>query len=316
MKLQKYEQINEKIRLDFEKLKREHPERFERRLTLSWSNWVFGLEDLEESCERLSRHGIEYIELGGNYGGKDVGYQSDIEETRRILNKYNMKVSGICGFFSDSNALSTNNNFVRQTALEYIREEAKFCKAIGGDYLLVVPGTVGSAVPYDDSDYARSVQTLRQAADIFVKLGIKCAVEPINSAEVPICSTIAEVKQYIHDVNHPGVKHINGDVFHMLCGESHIGAGILEMGDALTNLHIEDSNRLPLGNGMMDVDTIIRALYLINYNEPGRYVTGEPLGPGRDSYAIMYGQHTKEMKDKMVRDTVECFRGREEELLK
>lgn len=315
MKLQHVDQVREDIRIAFENKKKNQPKLFERRLELSFSNWVFGLEPLEDAAKRLQKHGVRYIELGGDYGGPDVGYHADPEKTKAILDRYGVKVSGICGFFGDRNALSTNNNFDRQTAIEYIRKEVHFCKQIGGSYMLVVPGTVGRSSPYDSSDYHRSVLTLRQVADVFVETGILCAVEPINSAEVPICSTIESVQQYIRDVNHPGVQHINGDVFHMLCGERNIPEAILKAGSQLINLHIEDSNRLPLGNGMMDVDTIIRALYLIDYNRPGCFVTGEPLGPGRDSYAIMYGMHDEAYKDKLVSDTVRTFREREEAVL-
>jgi D-psicose/D-tagatose/L-ribulose 3-epimerase len=314
MKLQMLDEINEKIKYAFDQLKAEYPEKLKKRLNLSFSTWVFGLEDLEESIERLSRFGVPYIEIGGNYGGPDEGYQTDIEGVKAMLNKYGVKCSGICGFFSDSNALSTNNNFARQTAREYIINEVRFCKAIGGTYMLVVPGTVGRSAPYDTSDYARSVKTLRSVADIFVETGILCAVEPINSAEVPICSTIESVQKYIGDVNHRGVQHINGDIFHMLCGERHIGEAIITAGSRLVNLHIEDTNRLPLGNGMMDVDTIIRALYIIGHNADNRFVTGEPLGPGRNSYDIMFGQHSSEAKDRLVSDTL-YFKEREEELL-
>lgn len=315
MKLQKYEEINNTIKENFERLKKEQPKRLERRLDLSFSTWVFGMESLEESMDRLARYDVKYIEIGGNYGGPDVGYQTDVEGVKLLLKKYDMKCSGICGFFSDSNALSTNNNFNRQIAKDYIRKEVEFCKAIGGSYLLVVPGSVGNSVPYDTSDYARSVETLRSVADVFIENDIKCAVEPINAGEVAICSTIESVKQYIADINHPGIQYINGDIYHMLCGEKHISQSILEAGDQLINLHIEDTNRLPLGNGMMDIDTIIRALYLLEYNQEGRYVTGEPLGAGLNSYAITYGQHSKSVKEKLVSDTVQYFREREEIVL-
>lgn len=315
MKLQHVDQVRESIRERFEAKKKAHPEKFEKRLELSFSNWVFGLESLEEAVKRLAKYNVRYIELGGNYGGKDIGYQADYEGTKATLDRYGVKCSGICGFFGDSNALSTNNNFVRQTAVDYIRKEVAFCKAIGGAYMLVVPGTVGRSAAYDSSDYARSVLTLRSVADVFVEEGILCAVEPINSAEVPICSTVESVQQYIKDVNHPGVQHINGDIFHMLCGERNIPEAILQAGAQLVNLHVEDSNRLPLGNGMMDLDTIIRALYLIDYNREGRFVTGEPLGPGRDSYSIMFGQHSEDYKERLVAETVQTFREREEAVL-
>jgi sugar phosphate isomerase/epimerase len=315
MKLQNVDAVRERIKKDFEKLKKDHPVKLKRRIDISFSTWIFGLETLEESMERLARFNVRFIEIGGDYGGPDVGSQADPAGVKKLLKKYKLECSGVCGFFCDTNALSTNNNFYRQIAKDYIRQEARFCKAIGGKYLLVVPGTVGRNRTYDQSDYARSVLTLRSVADVFVTEGIKCAVEPINSGEVPICSTVDSVLGYIKDINHPGVQHINGDIYHMLRDEKNVAEAILKAGDKLVNLHLSDTNRAPIGNGMMDMDTIIRALYLIGYNRPGHFVTGEPIGAGTDSYAITYGRHPESFKEKLVKDTVECFREREEAIL-
>ena len=98
MKLQNYEVKNENIRQAFEKLKAEHPEKLQRRLNLSWSNWGFGLEPLQDSCKRLKDAGIDYIELHGNHYGPDLGY--DVNETKKILSDYGLKCSGVCGMFS------------------------------------------------------------------------------------------------------------------------------------------------------------------------------------------------------------------------
>ena len=83
----------------------------------------------------------------------------------------------------------------------------------------------------------------------------------------------------------------------------------------LTNLHMADSNRLALGAGSLDLDTIIMALYLIGYNVPGRYVTPEPLGPGGNPYLAMYGKPEKAALDRLVNQTAAYFRQREEELV-
>ena len=89
----------------------------------------------------------------------------------------------------------------------------------------------------------------------------------------------------------------------------------MEAGGALTNLHMADSNRGALGDGSLDLDTIIMALYLINYNTVGRYVTPEPLGPGGDPYPAMYGRSDKAVLDTLVMRTASYFREREEALL-
>jgi len=314
MKKQNYELKSENIRNRFYELKKNHPEKLKRRLNLSWSNWGFGIENLEESAARLNGAGLKYIELHGNHYGPDLGYE--VDETLKILNKYNISVSGVCGMFSADNDLSSNRAIQREAAIEYIRREVKFTSAVGGKYLLVVPGAVGRPQPYDNTEFERSTETLRITADLFSQYNVKAAIEPIRSAEVSLVHTIADAKRYIKAVNHPGISFINGDVYHMQSEESHIGEAILEAGNMLVNLHMADSNRSALGEGSMDLDTIIMALYLLGYNEEGKFVTPEPLGPGGDPYPAMYGKPDKKSLDKLVYKTTAYFREREDELLK
>jgi D-psicose/D-tagatose/L-ribulose 3-epimerase len=313
MKKQNYELKNEKINAAFLNLKKNHPERLTRRLNLSWSNWGFGIESLADSAVRLQNAGIKFIELHGNHYGEDLGYRAD--ETLKILGDHDITVAGTCGMFSAENDLSSNRAAHRQAAIDYLRREIEFTAAMGGTYILVVPGAVGRPTAYDDTEFERSVETLRSIADRFETHNIRAAIEPIRSAEVSFVHTVADAKRYIAEVNHPGVRHINGDVYHMQAGEDHIGEALVDAGDQLVNLHMADSNRNSLGLGSMDLDTIIMALYVIGFNTEGRYVTPEPLGPGGDPYPAMYGKPNKEVLDSMVQQTTTYFREREEELL-
>ena len=83
----------------------------------------------------------------------------------------------------------------------------------------------------------------------------------------------------------------------------------------LTNLHMADSNRCALGDGSLDLDTIIMALYLIGYNNGKCFVTPEPLGPGGDPYPAMNGKPDPAKLDKLVFNTADYFREREQELV-
>jgi sugar phosphate isomerase/epimerase len=310
---QNYELVNDDIRQKFLTFKKANPECSKRRLDLSWSNWGFGMEELADSAARLHRSGIDWIELHGNHYGPSLGYQP--KETMQTLTDAGLKVAGICGMFSSDNDLSSNRGFQRQAALDYIERELEFARLVGATYLLVVPGAVGRPEPYDQSEFQRSVETLRLVAPLFQENNIRCAIEPIRSAEVSIVHTVSEARQYIAAVAHPGVAHINGDVYHMQTEEKHIGNAILEAGAALTNLHMADSNRCALGEGSLDLDTIIMALYLINYNRPGCFVTPEPLGPGGNPYPAMHGRPNQETLDAMVKQTATYFREREEVVL-
>ena len=308
--MQNVDAWREEIRKEYLTAKKQDPARFEPRLNMSWSNWGFGLEDLDDSCARLSANGLEYIELHGNHYGNDLGYQ--VEETKAVLKRHGLKTSGVCGMFSDDNDLSSNRPIQQQEAIDYIRREARFTAAMGGHYLLVVPGAVGRSQAYDAYEIERSYRALRLAADVFTETGVKAAIEPIRSAEVSIIHTVQEAVEYIERVDHPGVAHINGDVYHMQVEEPNIPRAILEAGKRLVNLHLADSNRRALGEGSMDVDTMIMALYLIGHNAPGRFVTPEPLGPGAGPYPARNGMPDPKAHDALVGQTVSYFRERED----
>lgn len=311
--MQNYEQKSAIIKDRFLELKQNHPERLEKRLNLSWSNWGFGVESLVETAKRLNKNNVKYIELHGNHYGPDLGYLPN--EANLILQDWGIEVSGVCGMFSQENDLSSNSARHRQAAIDYIRRETEFTAAVKGQYLLVVPAAVGRPQKYDDMEWTRSVETLLNVADEFSRWNIKAAIEPIRAAETSLVHSISRAQAYIKEVDHPGIQHINGDVYHMQVEETHIGEAIVQAGSQLVNLHLADSNRGALGNGHMDLDTIIMALYLIGFNQEGRFVTPEPLGPGGDPYPAMYGRPNKETLDLLVSQTVTYFREREAILL-
>ncbi|MDO8686499.1 MAG: hypothetical protein Q7J78_07510 [Clostridiales bacterium] len=89
----------------------------------------------------------------------------------------------------------------------------------------------------------------------------------------------------------------------------------MDAGEMLVNLHMADSNRCALGDGSLDLDTIIMALYLIGYIREDRFVTPEPLGPGGDPYPAMNGKPDKLLLDRLVGKSAHYFREREEALL-
>jgi D-psicose/D-tagatose/L-ribulose 3-epimerase len=313
MKKQNHEIKTQKIHSAFLEFKKKYPEKFKTRLSLSWSNWGFGIEPLSDSAARLAKNGIQFIELHGNHYGPDFGYQ--VTETRKILADHGLEVGGICGMFSKDNDLSSNSAVHRQAAVDYLKRELEFTQQMGGGYILVVPGAVGRPHAYDNSEFERSVETLRLVADLFSKSKIKAGIEPIRSAEVSFVHNFADAKKYIAAVDHPGIAYINGDVYHMQSEESHIGEALLDAGGQLINLHMADSNRCALGEGAIDLDTIIMALYLIGFNSKDHYVTPEPLGPGGDPYPAMHSKPDKGLLEKMVRQTATYFRDREEAVL-
>lgn len=313
MKLQNWEVKRAEITKKFKDKINGCPGIKKKTLKLSWSNWGFGIETLEDSAKRLNKFGVEWIELHGNRYGKDLGYNS--RQVLKTLKPYGIKVAGICGMFGPQNDFSSNSGTIRQNAIDYSRRQIELCVETGGTYILIVPAAVGRPTPYDGSEFHRSVETLKIIADEFAKAGIRGAVEPIRSAEVSIVHTFKEAEKYIEMVDSKGVQHINGDVYHMQSEESNIAETIVKYGSRLINLHLADSNRCALGDGSMDIDAIIMALYLIDYHEGMKFATPEPLGPGGDPYPAMFGSPSPDALDKLVGKSIRYFREREKALL-
>jgi sugar phosphate isomerase/epimerase len=151
--------------------------------------------------------------------------------------------------------------------------------------------------------------------DHFVSRGVRAGIEPVRAAETSFCHTFKEAKRLIDTVNHPGVQHIAGDVYHMFVEEEHISATILEYGHMMTNLHMADSNRCALGLGAMDLDLILMALYAVGYNNDTCFCSAEPLGPGGDPYPQMFGNPDSKVLDALVGQTAQYFYEREKEAL-
>jgi D-psicose/D-tagatose/L-ribulose 3-epimerase len=292
MKPQNFQLKDREVIEKFIKYRTNNP-KVERKLNLSWSNWGFGIEPFEQSIARLSKYNIRYVELHGNRYGLDLGYKTI--ETKKILDDYGVKVSGVCGMVSPECELSSNKPHITQRSIDYFRRNIEMCVELGGSYLLFTPGAVGRPKPYDDQEFFRAAEAIRILGEDFLKADIRGAIEPVRSAEVSFCHTFADAKQLIKLVNHPGVQHIAGDVYHMYTEETHIARTLLDYGHCMTNLHMADSNRFALGNGSIDLDLILMSLYLVGYNNEKCFCSAEPLGPGGDPYPQMFGNPSPEI---------------------
>lgn len=285
----------------------------EPRLRLGWSNWGFGSESLQDSAARLARYGINHIELHGNLYGPDLGYRPDQVST--ILDDHGISVSGVCGMVTPDQEFASAKPHVRQRAVDYFRRQAAFAAAVGGTYLLFGAASVGRPVPYDDNEVERSAATMRLVADDFAAAGVRGAVEPIRPEETSIVHTFAQALELIELVDHPAISTINGDLYHMLSGEQHIGQTLLDHGHRMVNLHLADTNRRGLGQGLLDLDVVIMALYAIGWQRGDHYCSAEPLGAGGNPYVAMHGQPDTAALDELVSVTATTFTTREEQVL-
>jgi len=313
MKMQNFKEKDARVIKKFIEFRKNNNFNKSQTLNLSWSNWGFGPEPLEVTAERLAKYNVGYIELHGNRYGDDLGYKT--QETKKILDHYGIKVSGVCGMVSPESELASSSPFVRQRSIDYFRRNIDLCQEMGGSYILFSPGAVGRPQKYDNIEVERACETIKILGDYFVESGVRGALEPVRADEVSLCHTFADAKHMIDIIDHPGVQHIAGDVFHMMLSESHIAETILEYGHMMINLHMADSNRRALGTGMLDLDLIQMALYVVGYNNDTAFCSAEPLGTGANPYVAMHEVSDPSLLDELVRQTSAYFYEREGELL-
>lgn len=285
----------------------------EPRLKFAWSNWGFGAEALPDTAARLQKHGVEYIELHGNLYSPDMGYRPD--ETLKTLGDHGISVSGVCGMVTPQQEFAHLHPHVRQRAVEYFRRQVEFTAAVGGTYLLFGAGSVGRPTAFDSHEVQRAADTIKLVADDFAAAGIRGAVEPIRPEECSIVHTFDEAIDLLGRIDHPAIAHINGDLYHMLSGELHVGATLLDHGHRMINLHLADTNRRALGRGLLDLDVVLMALYAIGYQRGENFASAEPLGAGGNPYTAMNLPPQPDRLDELVEVTVSTWREREEEIL-
>ena len=192
MRLQRFEEKNEAIREKFHALRKHSSAKLTPRLNLSWSNWGFGRESLADSARRLQQAELSFIELHGNHYGPDLGYK--VKETLKILGDHGLKVSGVCGMFSADNDLSSNRALSRQAAVDYLRREIPFTQAVGGTYLLVVPGAVGRPKAYDDVEFERSAETFALVPTFSRSISARPPLSPSVPPKSVCVHTVADAK--------------------------------------------------------------------------------------------------------------------------
>ena len=117
MEPQNFEKTNIEIRNKFKEFIKTND--LKEKLKFSWSNWGFGLEPIERSLERLNKYNVKYIELHGNRYGDDLGYDS--KELKKVLEHFDIKVSGICGMVWKESELASTSPSVRPRCIDYFQ---------------------------------------------------------------------------------------------------------------------------------------------------------------------------------------------------
>ena len=117
------------------------------------------------------------------------------------------------------------------------------------------------------AEWKRSVDAIREMAQVAADRGIRLALEPLNRFETDIINVVGQGLQYIADVGMPNVG-LHLDTFHMHLEERNSGAAIRQAADKIFHFHACENDRGVPGAGQVHWSEVAAALKDVHYDGP------------------------------------------------
>lgn len=224
-------------------------------------NWMRP-EPLEHSLRRLRSLGYTSIELAGEPDWYPV------EETRALLQKYNIKCWGTVTIQYGTRDLTASDPEQRQATVQYMKDVVALSAALGGEITTIVPGRVGKtaadAGASAEDEWKWVVAGLREVAAFAQKKKIRIGVEPLNRFETHFLNRVDQALVLADAVGFGcGVAF---DPFHLALEERDMLAAMRACGSRIVDFHVADNNRRAAGDGSFDWPGIMATLAETGYD--------------------------------------------------
>ncbi len=231
--------------------------------------WVLDFSENDiPILEMISDMGFDSVELTpGNEFRK-----MDPEKTRKKLDELGLEVT-LCGVFSESNDISSDDAGIRQRGIDYMRDYTDWGKEIGAG---IVGGPLYSEIGKKrylpdverKAEWDRSADSLKRIGEDAAKKDIIIAMEPINRFEIDMINTADQAFQMCEQVDNPSIKMML-DTFHMNIEDINIGDTIRDSKKHLVHFHTCANHRGIPGNDHIPWEEVNKALNDIDYEGYG-----------------------------------------------
>jgi D-psicose/D-tagatose/L-ribulose 3-epimerase len=157
---------------------------------------------------------------------------------------------------------------IRKAAVERHKWAIEMTAILGGELLagpFHSPLAVFSGEPPTEDEKKRSVEVLRQSAEIAKQHKVMLCIEYLNRFECYFLTTAAQAKDLVQRVNHPSFKTMY-DTFHANIEEKNAAQAIKALHPHFGHVHISESDRGTPGTGMVHWDESFKALREVKYD--------------------------------------------------
>jgi sugar phosphate isomerase/epimerase len=250
-------------------------------------NWMRP-EPLETTLARLHRYGYDGIEIRGE------PTQYDIDEVRRLLDKYQLECWGGVTMMTEGRDLVHPDKYVRLGTIAYMKDCIRMIRAISGQIFCIVPSTVGKVKPLASpaEEWEWVVEGLKEVAAFAEENNVIPGVEPLNRFETYLINRHDQALRLADEVGHD--LRVVLDAFHINIEETDPVGAIRATGSRLLDFHVADNNRRPAGQGKTDWTEILGALKEIGYT--GRLTAEFVLTIDRTPLSISKEKHESDME--------------------
>lgn len=228
---------------------------------------------LEHCFMDAKEYGYDYIEL---WGGRPHAYApdlkaGDINEVRRLIEKYEMPV---LGYTPEHNAYPYNymigSEAQRRDAIDYLKLSLEMAKEMGAEFVLTSPANGGYLATYDQL-WSRLEKNIQELGDYAAKLEIKLVVEALTPYESNFFTRANDLVELFRRVDNPYVVGMCDIVPPFVQHES-IMAYFDKLGNKMDHMHIidgengSDTHLIP-GEGNIPIKEMLYEMKQIGYDK-------------------------------------------------
>lgn len=228
---------------------------------------------LEHCFMDAKEYGYDYIEL---WGGRPHAYApdlkaGDINEVRRLIEKYEMPV---LGYTPEHNAYPYNymigSEDQRRDAIDYLKLSLEMAKEMGAEFVLTSPANGGYLATYDQL-WSRLEKNIQELGDYAAKLEIKLVVEALTPYESNFFTRANDLVELFRRVDNPYVVGMCDIVPPFVQHES-IMAYFDKLGNKMDHMHIidgengSDTHLIP-GEGNIPIKEMLYEMKRIGYDK-------------------------------------------------
>ena len=228
---------------------------------------------LEHCFMDAKEYGYDYIEL---WGGRPHAYApdlkaGDINEVRRLIEKYEMPV---LGYTPEHNAYPYNymigSEAQRRDAVDYLKLSLEMAKEMGAEFVLTSPANGGYLATYDQL-WSRLEKNIQELGDYAAKLEIKLVVEALTPYESNFFTRANDLVELFRRVDNQYVVGMCDIVPPFVQHES-IMAYFDKLGNKMDHMHIidgengSDTHLIP-GEGNIPIKEMLYEMKRIGYDK-------------------------------------------------